>query len=205
MASHTVKRQSIRLRLIQALMAYPPAPYILPTGLIPWLPPHSLLVNAFLCGVCRNTERPVDEERQRLSLAPGIHSWTTSTAREHLERVLGWSSPLTNTALIKLFLLIMESPFIRAHEMEPTIDSQDGQALLKQVQCLPDCPRNLFDLSESSVLTLFAAHPIFRCLICGNPKQSMTRVTGCIRSHLDHRPYACHGDAGCETCPKDRV
>jgi hypothetical protein len=38
-----------------------------------------------------------------------------------------------------------------------------------------------------------------KCLFCGEYKSVLSRAVGCVRRHLEHRPFVCDG-LSCELC-----
>jgi hypothetical protein len=110
-------------------------------------------------------------------------------------------SNFPSEARARLLDLIIQASFIKAHQLEPSIDSSEGQVLLKNVWDLPDCPPMAFQKSNLSIFALLIDLNVRRCLICGSAKSSLDRAIGCVRSHLDHRPFVCGGEpAGCFRC-----
>jgi hypothetical protein len=125
-------------------------------------------------------------------------------ARECIQVAFGRYSPFPNEALAKLLPLIVGSSFISAHQLEPTIDSEEGQALLSEIVYFTDCPPRALQISNLSIFTLMVDFSSRKCLICGSSKTSIDRAVGCIRSHLDHRPFVCGGGGSicCVRCGK---
>jgi len=134
---------------------------------------------------------------------PPVDSSTSETPnrQELLARAFRPSSIFPSEACARLFGLITQSHFIKAHQLEPSIDSSEGQALLKNVWNLSDCPPMASQKSNLSIFALLVDLNARRCLICGSTKISLDRAIGCVRSHLDHRPFVCGGEpAGCARC-----
>ena len=120
-----------------------------------------------------------------------------------IEAVFGTDSPFRNDALAALCRLIKGSNFILNHQLEPTISSADGQALISMISHLPGCPPMARDRSDQSIFTLLVDCQARRCLICRSTKTSKERAVCCIRSHFRHRPFVCRGEvAGCLSCKK---
>ena len=51
--------------------------------------------------------------------------------------------------------------------------------------------------AKTSSYIRFIKRPGSVCLLCGSQKTSLSRALGCVRAHLDHRPFRC---SGCELC-----
>jgi hypothetical protein len=108
------------------------------------------------------------------------------------------SSTFPNEACARLLDLIIEAHFIKTHQLEPSIDSREGQALLRNVWNLPGCPPMAFQKSNLSIFALSVDLYGCRCLICGSAKTSLDRAIACVHSHFDHRPFVCGGGpVGC--------
>lgn len=93
---------------------------------------------------------------------------------------------------------ILAASFHLDGEHEPRLNSPDGATILGTLS--PAC---LFpNLKDSfSIYRILVHDKDFGCLMCGKKHTSVTRAVGCIRKHLDHRPFVCRGpDAGCQTC-----
>jgi hypothetical protein len=114
-------------------------------------------------------------------------------------------SPFPNSALAHFLELIKASAFIEFNELEPSINSEAGQAqaLLRAVSNHDGCPPIPDRDSNHSVYLLMVDRLTKKCLMCGKPKSSLQRAITCIRVHLNHRPFFCGGDSsGCLTCGK---
>jgi hypothetical protein len=110
-----------------------------------------------------------------------------------------------NAALAKLCDVIIKSEFIRNHRLEPTIGSKEGRELLKQIEDMPGHPPMASQDPDDSIYVLFVSDPSNKCLICGKTKNSPSML-GCVRRHLDHRPFRCAGKSGgCKSCPENDV
>jgi hypothetical protein len=111
------------------------------------------------------------------------------------------SSPFPNSALAHFVDLIKASAFIWLNELEPFINSEAGQDLLRAVSDYHGCPPIPGRESNHSVYILMVDRLMKKCLMCGQTKGSLQRVITCIRGHLNHKPFVCGGDsAGCLTC-----
>jgi len=115
----------------------------------------------------------------------------TVDQRRFLQNAFGPRSIFPNEALARLLSLTSLSPFVLNHRLEPTVDSEEGQALIQNIRYLPDCPTTALQWSTLSIFTLFVNFQHRRCLLCGSKKTSLERAVGCVRSHLDHRPFIC--------------
>jgi hypothetical protein len=118
-----------------------------------------------------------------------------------LERAFRSNSAFPNEACAKLLEFISQSTFIGSNQLEPSIDSDEGQRLLKNIRDMSDCPPMAFQKSNLSIFALLVDINSRRCLICNSAKSSLDRAIGCVRSHLNHRPFVCGGEpAGCVRC-----
>ena len=96
---------------------------------------------------------------------------------------------------------VIEAPFIRDHQLEPTQDSIEGWLIMDD---------DLIDHGSSSthspapcgsIYRLFISGSEHMCLFCGSKRGGLSRALGCVRRHLDHRPFRCQGKlGGCNTC-----
>jgi hypothetical protein len=115
-------------------------------------------------------------------------------------------SGFPDSALAHLLDLIKASAFIWFNELEPSINSQAGQDLLRLISPYDECPPVPDRDSTHSIYILMVDRPKNKCLMCGQTKDSTQRAITCIRGHLDHRPFVCGGySAGCLTCDKKPV
>jgi hypothetical protein len=125
----------------------------------------------------------------------------TPNHKQLLEASFRPHSSFPNTARRSLLDLITQASFLKTHQNEPSIDSADGQALLMNMWDLSDCPPMAFQKSSLSIFALLVDVDSRTCLICGSSKTSLDRAIGCVRSHLDHRPFVCGGaSVGCSRC-----
>lgn len=89
---------------------------------------------------------------------------------------------------------ILESEFLQNHQQEPTSDSLEGYTFLSDIPMHAGVP-------DGSIYLAFIEQSANRCLMCGNVKDCISRALGCVRRHLDHRPYHCPGSLGdCRKC-----
>jgi hypothetical protein len=102
-----------------------------------------------------------------------------------------------NVALRGLLDCILHSTFLANQEVEPTLTDEYGIYVLSQLVNLPQCPPIDFNVPKRSLFTLFVDRPHYRCLMCHTHKSSLSRALGCVRSHLEHRPFRC---MGCQSC-----
>jgi hypothetical protein len=131
-------------------------------------------------------------------------SKSVNTNRECIERAFQPGSKYSNEARAQLLGLIRGSGFLLMNNLEPSIDSDEGQELVRKVAYLSGYPSIPSQLSSSSIFTLLVEFRERRCLMCGYVRTTLERAIGCVRSHLDHRPFACGGlSSGCLTCRGD--
>jgi hypothetical protein len=104
-------------------------------------------------------------------------------------------------ALVHLLNLIKVSHFIRLDQLEPIINSKEGDSLLSSVYNLPGCPPISKRHDNRSIYSLLIDPLLKKCLICGKEKRSSVRAMSCVRGHLGHRPFTCGGEpTGCRIC-----
>jgi hypothetical protein len=101
-----------------------------------------------------------------------------------------------------LYLLIIKSKFYIEDLLEPTVDSDEAKAMFLEVQDWDILPGSRS--RGKSIYYVFIEGGSNRCRFCGAQKTSLYRVLGCVRSHLNHRPFQCSGsDMGCKICPSE--
>ena len=130
---------------------------------------------------------------------------STNDHQDYVLVAFGPGSIFPNNALAKLLSLLAGSLFVSTHQPEPTIDSADGQALLSQIACIPDCPSTASQKTHISIYVLLLDIPKRKCLLCGSSKSSLDRAIGCVRSHLNHRPFVCGVQSACCTPCRERA
>lgn len=90
---------------------------------------------------------------------------------------------------------VLEAAFYQNGDREPTMSSIESSTILGTLN-RRRCRDNV------SIYRIFVNEKGTNCLMCGKKSTSMTRLIGCVRKHLDHRPFICRGhDDDCETCP----
>lgn len=90
---------------------------------------------------------------------------------------------------------IRVASFYLQGEHEPTQNTPDGLAILQTTP--PSSSRSA--KSDPSIYRIFLDGTL--CLMCGEEKKSVPRAAGCVRKHLDHRPFRCRGQLdGCANC-----
>ncbi|PVG03763.1 WD40 repeat-like protein [Serendipita vermifera] len=88
---------------------------------------------------------------------------------------------------------IKASEFYKTNEMEPTIGSKEGLAIL-------DVLRHE-TIYKKSIYWILVDEPTKICLLCGIHRVSQERAMSCVRSDLGHKPFCCPGmEAGCKKC-----
>lgn len=100
-------------------------------------------------------------------------------------------------ALRKLLDDILTSSFVRFDTLEPLIGDYFGILFLLEVQYLPGCPSTIDSSQKDSLYTLFIKRPGNICLLCGKSTTCLNRALGCVRAHLQHRPFKCTGCLSC--------
>lgn len=92
--------------------------------------------------------------------------------------------------------LVLQAPFLLADELEPALQTLDGFLAIGAAAINPP----LYTLL-GSIFHVFLDHTGKTCLICGAVKRTNARAVGCVRAHLNHRPFACPGGIlGCVKC-----
>jgi hypothetical protein len=109
------------------------------------------------------------------------------------------SSSHPNIALRKLLDYVLHSAFIHNQDCEPLMTDDYSKYLLRQIANLRGCPAIDFSSSKKSLLTIFVGKSGRRpcCLICDKARGSIPRTLGCVRSHLQLKPFRC---GGCQSC-----
>lgn len=108
---------------------------------------------------------------------------------------------LRKEVVTRLRDLMLNSEFVQSGQLEPTIGSEEGGLFLKQIENELGHPPAVTHNNTLSIFTLLCCG--FRCLLCGDTKRSTQRAVGCIRSHLNHRPFVCKGRSDkCIACAK---
>ena len=108
-----------------------------------------------------------------------------------------------NNAALRGFLdCLLHSLFIHNQDPEPLFTDDYGRYVLHQAARLQGCPQLDFSNPRQSILTVLVGksnrgRP--HCLICGNIRGSLPRILGCVRSHLQFKPFRCNGE-GCLSC-----
>jgi hypothetical protein len=128
----------------------------------------------------------------------------TTTSLDKVTNPMNSSTSSCDTPLepfLRYFItLIQKSTFCLDNRLEPTVGSEEGTRLLSQsegVKLYLDSYSNW-----KSVYTVFVEEASNRCRICNSSKSAYVRAVACVRSHLDHRPFACSGIEGeCRRCP----
>lgn len=93
---------------------------------------------------------------------------------------------------------VLQSEFYRNDTLEPMSCSPEGASILG----LADSNNDLTtDISRGSIYLVFLDQTKKRCLFCNKKASSVNRALGCVRAHLNHRPFFCLGAAmGCQKC-----
>lgn len=117
--------------------------------------------------------------------------------RELLVKAFTKDSFHPSVALRGLLDYVLPSAFISDQVLEPFLADRHSIQILERIICLPQCPPVDFGNSKRSLFTLFVDNASPRCLFCGLSKRSLPQVLGCVRSHLNHKPFKC---AGCPLC-----
>ncbi|PVG01060.1 hypothetical protein CPB86DRAFT_781964 [Serendipita vermifera] len=98
-----------------------------------------------------------------------------------------------------LYMLIIKSPFYIKNQLEPTLDSDEGKAMFREIDDWEILPGQRGH--GKSIYYVFIEEGTKRCRFCGAHKGSLYRALACVRSHLDHRPFQCSGSKmGCRIC-----
>ena len=108
-----------------------------------------------------------------------------------LQIIFTQNSQHPNPYLRDLLYRILLSPFYRQHRLEPTLDSSEGATILAPLSSFRE------NCERKSIYAAFLDIKEKRCLICGNKKNELGRLIGCVRSHLEHQPFPCLGEAMC--------
>jgi hypothetical protein len=120
-----------------------------------------------------------------------------------------WGRKPIDEALIKpefkpLVDRIKASVFHSEHQLEPTIGSKEGIALLDGITILDADMSRVCQhgkTSGKSIYWLLVDHKTKVCRICGIRRGTEQRAIGCVRTDLGHRPFRCPGiDANCYRC-----
>jgi hypothetical protein len=130
---------------------------------------------------------------------PGYHVPYLAPHDQRATQAFTESSNHPNVALRKLLDCILHSTFIHDQACEPRITDDYSKYVLRQISDLIGCPRIDFSMSKQSLFTLFVGKSGLRpcCLICDKSRESIPRTLGCVRSHLQHKPFRCEG---CQSC-----
>ena len=105
--------------------------------------------------------------------------------------------PSTNLALELLLTLVKGSSFVTTQQHEPSLESPEGQDLLRLVSHLPGFSTLAVQNPGRSIYTILVGRGN-KCLICDSFKTSLDRAVACVRLHLGHRPFVCSGESvGC--------
>lgn len=112
-----------------------------------------------------------------------------------LQIVFTQNSENPNSHLRDLLYLILRSSFYRQQKLEPTVDSPEGTTILGPLlSFIENC-------ENRSIYVAFLDIKEKLCLICGNKKNELGRAIGCVRSHIEHQPFPCLGEAmRCHRC-----
>lgn len=120
-----------------------------------------------------------------------------------LETAFKPGSTFENASRAKLLELITVSTFLVANQIEPTLDTNEGQSMINMISPLPGYEHISIRNASESIYTVLVDISTRRCLVCGNCKTTLGRAIACIRSHLGHKPFACgSSSSGCRSCPK---
>jgi hypothetical protein len=118
-------------------------------------------------------------------------------------KAFGPHSSCANEALAHYLDLINCSLFKWLDLPEPTLNHEEGRGLLEKISYLPGCPLVPERYRSRSIFILLVDCATKKCLICGVMKGTLERAIGCVRAHLNHRPFICGGNAdGCLACDK---
>jgi hypothetical protein len=112
--------------------------------------------------------------------------------RNFLDTLFTAQSDRPNEYLRQCLNRIRVASFYLQGEHEPTQNTPDGLAILQTTPLSSS-------RSDPSIYRIFLDGTL--CLMCGEEKKSVPRAVGCVRKHLDHRPFRCRGQLdGCENC-----
>jgi hypothetical protein len=132
-------------------------------------------------------------------LPPGYYSPDSACHDEQAAQAFTESSGHPSVALRKLLDYILHSAFLHNQECEPLMADDYSKYVLRQIANLQGCPAIDLSSTKKSLLTLFVGKsgPRPCCLICGKSKGTIPRTLGCVRSHLQLKPFRC---GGCQLC-----
>lgn len=102
-----------------------------------------------------------------------------------------------NPALRRLLEQVLVADFIRLNTMEPCLNDDYSVIALSNVAKMVGCPLVIGKALQYSLFTLFLKRPGNICLLCGKSTTCLNRALGCVRAHLQHRPFKC---TGCSLC-----
>jgi hypothetical protein len=133
------------------------------------------------------------------SFPPGYHVHYSAPHDQHAELAFTESSIHPSLALWELLHCILHSVFLHDQGCEPLMADDYSKYVLRQIANLQGCPAIDFSSTKKSLLTLFVGKSGRRpcCLICGKSRGSIPRTLGCVRSHLQLKPFRC---GGCQLC-----
>jgi hypothetical protein len=109
----------------------------------------------------------------------------------------GSSNP--NEFLRGLLECFLHSIWMHNQHYEPQMMDDYSKYVLNQAANLNGRLHIDFNNPKKSLLTVFVGRSGSRpsCLICGKSKDTIPRALGCIRAHLQLKPFRCEG---CQAC-----
>lgn len=121
--------------------------------------------------------------------------------KELLSMAFTTRSTEPNFALRTLLEDVLHSDYLRNQKREPLLSEPDGQLMVANVAKLAGFPPVSHGRKDQSLYALFLEPITNRCLFCskihGEIRGVLSRAIGCVRAHLEHRPFRCSGCGPC--------